>query len=119
MKKKVITLGIAAILSAFSATLALAAPTEATVTANRTAATSDPIQGQHKYGRVTITSNSLAGGHVSSSCDGGKTWKADTINVFEVDNGTFTTNYYMDGACLYKLTVGAEYYVKGYIRSYD
>ncbi|MED1666997.1 hypothetical protein [Brevibacillus laterosporus] len=119
MKAKVLTLGLAALLSAISTTSALAAPTEATVKASRTAATSEAIQGQHKYGRVTITSDSLAGGHISYSCDGGKSWKVDQVNQFSVNNDTFTTNYYMDGACLYKLTVGAEYNVKGYIRSYD
>ncbi|MBH0331051.1 MULTISPECIES: hypothetical protein [Brevibacillus] len=128
MKAKILTLGFTVLLSTFTAISALAASTESSIVLGAYGIDfTGAVQGQHKYGRITLQSDGKASAFLYKNCDG--TWKQTTVNdpegmsghlFLDKNGGSTTDNYYMNGACQYKLEVLAgDKGAKGYIRSYD
>ncbi|OAB39284.1 hypothetical protein PMSD_04975 [Paenibacillus macquariensis subsp. defensor] len=82
----------------------------------------DAITGQHQYGKITLTTNGKATAFVYKNCTG--TWEKDAGQggfLFVGDGYPLSESkdFYMDGACQYKLKVQSDSsQTKGYIRNY-
>ncbi|MVP00467.1 hypothetical protein [Paenibacillus lutrae] len=115
MFRKTTVLSLAVVFGVLSAgSSALAANEYASVSANREYPKyTDAVNGQHQYGRYTVTMTDGIGGILGTlqeKC--GSTWvDRDSVEVNTTsDSTTDTDNYYMAGGCQYrvKLTVGAS-----------
>ncbi len=86
---------------------------------------SRPIDGQGKYGRITISSNGTYG-WATVEVNSNGTWRTpqsgdpDFAFLYLPNGGSATTNYYMSKGYQYRLKVYAQSEpVNGYIRAYD
>ncbi|SEG07576.1 hypothetical protein [Paenibacillus sp. UNC499MF] len=121
MKKKIVSLSLAAMLSVISSGAVLAVPGDSTnVTAypNTNNATRS-IAGADAYGKATLQSQGNASGYVWEVCPGISTRVVDLSTNSSKQEDSYTI--YMKAGCNYTLNISSlsSYAAKGFIRNYN